>query len=104
MSRGVHTVVNKFGSTVKKESSDIAIDFDGHKYLVEMGFREHADQLSRKIIVFDGTSVGGSGFATNIKPIGAEGEIFDGRPGNNGGVRPQLAGFRWDPSRLHLEV
>jgi len=84
--------------------ADVRVEFDFPKYHIDLTYRSMTFGDTRRLIVFDGESVGLSRFSPRISVSGAEGEVHPAVRLPTGLVPPQLAGFPWDAANLHRTV
>jgi len=83
--------------------AQLSVAFDRGKYRLEFRYSKHSLKTERQIIVYDGTAIFSNRFTKNIHPVGSHTDVFD-VPEGQGKVRPQLAGFPWDVTKLHSSL
>jgi hypothetical protein len=89
---------NDFSRVVE---ADVEVFFDEEKYHIRLEFLQHPEQLTRRIIIYDGSAIFGSRFSDRISRTGAETRV---EPKNDIShlVKPTLFDFRWDVTGLNL--
>ncbi len=83
-------------------TTDATVDcaFSGNKYFLDLRYSAHPLQISAQRIVYDEEVVASCRESKLINLTGSETEVYAPDPSRSGAVRPQLAGFPWDISRL----